>query len=117
MIGSSIEDLQRQLAQLQGLGKPTPTTSGLSLTDIKKIVSDEIDSRLNGSVKSQSSLNTISAIIEGHLEKEEIEWLLSNDVNSAFTTYLKSTNGHELIRLFISDFKDFYESQTRNSSI
>lgn len=132
----SIESLQAQLAQIQALRDNVTTkiapaatqsvvkpqiqanwpqvTAPTSVEELKKLVNELIDSKLNSKSAEQSNLAKLSQIVESHLEEKEKNWLTIPAVGSMLPEFLSSSNGHELIRLFIADFQEFYESKTRN---
>lgn len=127
MTAQTLEVLQQQLAEIQNnrlgfnasaSGNPLVPANVVTSSEVRRIVMEmlEEERKKTESAGQPLALSTVSKIFEQHLEADELIWISKPEVAAQVLPYIASASGHELLRLFITDFKDFYESKTRSVS-
>ena len=91
----------------------TPVT--VSLTDLRSMVKELVDVE-RGATVSVSALPkkeyTLLEAINLGLTSEEQLWIIKEDVIRGIANFIASAEGIELTKLFIIDYRKYYESKT-----
>jgi hypothetical protein len=123
----TLEAIQAQLAELQKrnsamLGiqpastiiETQPVEQEQSSNEILLALIDERIANKLSSFAPKPTTSELSMLIEGHLEQEEIKWLMQANISSSLGGFLSSPNGHEYVRLFYTEFKEYHENLPHN---
>lgn len=120
-----LASLEQQLAALKSNVVPiaqtkestvvdTPVT--VSLTDLRSMVKELVDVERGATVsvsaepvtKEYTLLEAVNLALTG----EEQSWLIKEDVVKGIANFMASSEGIELTKLFITDYRKYYESKT-----
>ena len=113
----SLEDLQKQLAELQAKRvQPalTPANPSFSLNDIEKLVEQKVKSLLEETLKPTKS--GFLQLVGTHLGQEDQLWLSKPEVLEKVGDFISSPTGGDYVQLFVTEFKTYYESKTCGNS-
>ena len=91
----------------------TPVT--VSLTDLRSMVKELVDVE-RGATVSVSALPkkeyTLLEAVNLALTSEEQSWIIKEEVIKGIANFIASPDGIELPKLFITDYRKYYESKT-----
>lgn len=91
----------------------TPVT--VSLTDLRSMVKELVDVE-RGVTVSVSALPkkeyTLLEAVNLALTSEEQSWIIKEEVIKGIANFIASPDGIELTKLFITDYRKYYESKT-----
>ena len=120
-----LASLEQQLAALKSNVVPiaqtkestvvdTPVT--VSLTDLRSMVKELVDVERGATVSVSSAPvtkeYTLLEAVNLALTGEEQSWLIKEDVVKGIANFMASSEGIELTKLFITDYRKYYESKT-----
>jgi len=124
-MSASIATLEQQIRDLQ---KPTvnvtpvvslvPTavsepTVTVSLSDLRSMVKEMVgDGVAEVDVKPIQKEYTLLEALNLALTSEEQSWLVKEDVIKGVANFMATSDGLELTKLFITDYRKYYENKT-----
>jgi hypothetical protein len=124
-MSTSIAILEQQLAELQKLpinvtpiapivptvvSEPTVT---VSLTDLRSMVKELVsDGIAEVDVKPITKEYTLLEALNLALTSDEQSWLVKEDVLRNVANFMATNDGKEITKLFITDYRKYYESKT-----
>ena len=119
-----LASLEQQLAVLKSNVVPIAQTKEsavveapvtVSLNDLRSMVKELVDvergSTVALSAKPSKEYTLLEAINLG-LTSEEQSWIIKEEVIKGIANFIASPDGIELTKLFITDYRKYYESKT-----
>ncbi len=119
-----LASLEQQLAVLKSNVVPIAQTKEsavveapvtVSLSDLRSMVKELVDVERGSTVEltaKPSKEYTLLEAINLGLTSEEQLWILKEDVIRGIANFIASAEGIELTKLFIIDYRKYYESKT-----
>jgi hypothetical protein len=127
-MSTSIAILEQQLAELQRvpinvtpitpLAQFVPTvvsepTVTVSLSDLRSMVKEMVgDGIAEVDVKPNVKEYTLLEALNSALTSDEQSWLVKEDVLRNVANFMATDDGKEITKLFITDYRKYYESKT-----
>lgn len=124
-MSASIATLEQQIRDLQ---KPTvnvtpvvslvPTavsepTVTVSLSDLRSMVKEMVgEGVVEADVKPITKEYTLLEALNLALTSDEQSWLVKEDVIKGIANFMATSDGLEITKLFITDYRKYYESKT-----
>jgi hypothetical protein len=123
-MSTSIAILEQQIRDLQRPINVTPIvplvpavvsepTVTVSLTDLRSMVKEMVGEGIaEVDVKPIQKEYTLLEALNLALTSEEQSWLVKEDVLRNVANFMSTNDGKEITKLFITDYRKYYESKT-----
>lgn len=122
-MSASIAVLEQQIRDLQRPVNVTPIvpivptvvsepTVTVSLTDLRSMVKEMVgEGIVEADVKPIQKEYTLLEALNLALTPDEQSWLVKEDVIKGIANFMATSDGLELTKLFITDYRKYYESK------
>ena len=119
-----LASLEQQLAALKSNVVPIAQTKEsavveepvtVSLSDLRSMVKELVDVERGSTVELSAKPSKEYTLLEAvnlALTSEEQLWILKEDVIRGIANFIASADGIEITKLFITDYRKYYESKT-----